>query len=418
MIFSKRPPPCGNDPGIEKQTRTDLMDSYKVAHLTGNLYRRKNVDLFVTDQDTLKADGWLPGSFEIKDGHTDAVKLNQLAVKFVDSVLDFNPDATEQLDIRDRHLGSIDNLGGKARKNSSKLVRQLREPLDAVEKQFKEQSWLASSLNNLEAFSRKLDPRDYEVKETAVTRLLERIPFMPTPLRRYFSLYEPGRKEAEQILSALGKVADVLEKDIELFKSRSRDLSDYCTSLGKAVYLSGAIARCLRAALENDIPDGDPRVAFIEGEMLPRVRGRLPLLKLQLDFNRQCLTALTVVFLNTEELNKAMVRVGESLVKSFNQGGRMARERFNYPIDLLEESPAQPGDGPCHDVTRPWSLAELSAAFSQTVTAVKSLKEFMGSAGAAVRQSVAELPRQSDALDAAFAAARQHGVADTGAGFP
>jgi uncharacterized protein Yka (UPF0111/DUF47 family) len=365
------------------------------------------VELFVTNQKTLEEDGWLPGSFEIEDDHEEAEKIKHSAAHYIESVLDFNPDATEQIDLRDKHLSSVEHLGGKSRKASNKLIGQICEHFPVIEKQLEERSWLSSNFNDIKALSQSLDPFLNHVKEDGIPRLLERISFIPTPARRYYSRFESQRDKVDQLVRSLEKVADVFEKDIELIKAQLRSMSQYCTAIGKNIFMGQAIDQGLQRALVNDLFIEDPRRDFIEKEQIPRLRLRVSNLRRQLDLNRGYITVLTVLLLNNESLNKALIREQENLAAAFNLGVSMARERINLSVRPLEQHASANDDGRQDgNPPRLQNLMSLSAAFSRTTDLADSVKEFIKKSLDAFKESASGLPQLQKDVEEAFQAAR------------
>jgi len=372
------------------------------------------VELFVTNRKTLEEDGWLPGSFEIENDHEEAHKFKHSAKHYIESVLDFNPDATEQIDLRDKHLSSVEHLGGKSRKASNKLIGQICEHFPVIEKQLEERSWLSSNFAEIKALSQSLDPFLNHVKEDGIPRLLERIPFIPTPMRRYYTRFESQRDKVEQIVKSLEKVTDVFEKDIELFKAQLRSMSDYCTAIGKNIFIGQAIEKGLLRALAKDLFVEDPRRDFIEKEQIPRLRERMSNLKRQLDLNRGYITVLTVVLLNNESLYKALIRGKKDLVAAFNLGVRMAGVRINLTIAPVEESKSTHVDGsPDDNLFAPQTLKSLSAAFARTIDLADSVKDFIKKSLEAFRESASGLPQLQKEVEEAFQAARMRDLSAT-----
>jgi hypothetical protein len=372
------------------------------------------VELFVTNQKTLEEDGWLPGSFEIEDDHEDAEKIKHSAAHYIESVLDFNPDATEQLDLRDKHLSSVEHLGGKSRKGSIKLIGQIRDHFPVIEKQLEERSWLSSNFADIKSLSQGLDPFLNHVKEDGIPRFFERIPFIPTPTRRYYLRFESQRDKVDQLVRSLEKVTDVFEKDIELIKTQLRSMSEYCTAIGKKIFMGQAIDQGLQRALVNDLFVEDPRRDFIEKEQIPRLRLRMSNLRRQLDLNRGYITVLTVLLLNNESLNKALIRGQEDLVAAFNLGASMARERINLSVEPVAQRESANNDGSQDEnPRRPQNLMSLSAAFSRTNDLADSVKEFIQKSLDAFRDSASGLPQLQTDVEEAFQAARMMGLSVT-----
>ena len=356
------------------------------------------MELFVTDQKTLKDDGWLPGPYELKDDQDESHKIRKSADRYMETLLEFNPDATEQLDLRDRHLTTMAQLGEKARKGSLQLIGEIRHPLPVIEKQLDQGSWIAGNFNDIESLSRSLNPQLNQVSDKPIPRLLDKILFFRTPVRRHLARFESTRNDAARLVDSLAKVADVLEKDIGLFRAQIRAFGELCTALGRNIYLGQAIGDNLNKALEHDVLPEDPRREFIETEQIPRVQKRVAGLKHQLQLNRACITALTVAMLNTETLYKALKRLRENLVSAFNTGVAMANERFGMALEPLPALGLPTSD----DESPPLSLDALTAAFSRLAELASSARVFMPASLAAFKDASSHLPGLQKQAEEAF----------------
>ncbi len=355
------------------------------------------MELFATTRKTLEEDGWLPGSFDVQEGHGEAEKIKISAVHFVENVLDFNPDATEQIDLRDKHLSSVEHLGGKARNASLKLIRQIRDHFPVIEKQLDGRSWLSSNVNAVEALAQELDPYLNQFRDDGLPGFLDRFRFIRTPARRFYSRFDARKNAAVELVVSLEKISDVFEKDIELFKAQIRNLSEVCHGIGKNVFLGRLIRKGLQKTLEKDLFNEDPRREFIEKEQIPRLKNRLANLRLQLDLNRAYLTSLTVILVNTEILYKALSTLGENLVSAFNLGAGMAGDRIGGAVQLI--------DGPCeHDMPR--TLESLSASFKRVSGGALAIRGFMKDSLEAFRESTDGLCQLQQDVDESFQAAK------------
>jgi hypothetical protein len=77
------------------------------------------VDLHVTDLKSLEMNGFSSDMFDVKDDHEETLAIKNVANRFVATLLEFNPDATEQLDLRSKHIANVENLGDQTRKKTS-----------------------------------------------------------------------------------------------------------------------------------------------------------------------------------------------------------------------------------------------------------------------------------------------------------
>jgi hypothetical protein len=365
------------------------------------------VELLITTRQTLEEDGWLPGDFEIGDEHEEAGKIRQAADKYIESVLEFNPDATEQLDKRDKHLALVENLGGKARNAGNKLIGQIRDYWPVLEKQLEEKSWLYTNFSDIGKLSNDLDPEKNHLKDDGFPSFLTRLPFLYSKVRRFFSKFETERKKAEQLVHSLEKVSDMFEKDIVLYKSQIKSFKEMCVSIGRNLYLGKLIDKGMGDALEKEVMEFDPRREFIETEQIPRLKSRTANLGLQLDLHREYIVSLTVLLINTETLYKALLQARKDLVNAFNLGAALAADRARITVDPLtfsEDGGKDVGDDDLASV--PKDLTSLSAAFLRLYELSDSVKTFMNQSLSAFKESASGLPEFQRKTEEAFKSSR------------
>ncbi|MDA8402842.1 MAG: toxic anion resistance protein, partial [Desulfobacteraceae bacterium] len=328
--------------------------------------------------------------------------IKNVANRFVATLLEFNPDATEQLDLRSKHIANVENLGDQARKKTSQLIHQMKELFNSLEKKFNDPSWMSGNLNALASMAETLDPSRCNLKETRISRFLEHIPGITTALRRYFARFESKRNDIELLIRHLNRLVAQVGKDNDTMILQKNTLQDHCRTLAKAIYLGTLIHVNLGKALLRDIPLDDPRYVFIEKEICLRLRGRLKNLGLQRELNMACFVAITIILENNRELHRGLETAKHALLSAFNQGVVTAQSLIRQqltPMPLTD--PSEPGMV-SEDYASPPNLKTLSDSLGLIPSACQAVQAFVTEAEPHIRSALSDLPQRHKLTEDSF----------------
>lgn len=292
------------------------------------------MDLVIADQKSIQQELGFTSPSGITVDIEKNPDLELQAVTFVDSVLSFNPDATEQLDLRDQNINAVETLGALTQKEASHRSAMLKEPIRKLAKRGEDGGVVADSLVNLKTTVEDLDPGKFDFKAGWFTRTLGLIPGVGTPLKKYFSKFESSQTVIEAIIRALDEGQSVLERDNVTLSQDQKVMRSLTFKLEKVIQLGMLIDQKLCYALDREVPAEDPRKSFIEDELLFPLRQRIQDLQQQLAVNQQGVMAIEIIIRNNKELIKGVGRGKNVTVNALNVAVTVALALANQKIVL------------------------------------------------------------------------------------
>ena len=292
------------------------------------------MDLVVADQNTIQKDLGLTSPSGITVDVESNPDLEQQAGSFVSAVLNFNPDAPEQIDEREKNIAAIETLGAQTQKEASHRSAMLKEPIRKLAQRGEDGGVVANSLVDLKAVVEDLDPGRFDFKAGWLTRTLGLIPGIGTPLKKYFSRFESSQTVIEAIIRALDEGQNVLERDNITLSQDQKVMRAITHKLDKVVQLGMLIDQKLCYAIDREVPADDPRKSFIEDELLFPLRQRIQDIQQQLAVNQQGVMAIEIIVRNNKELIKGVDRGKNVTVNALNVAVTVALALANQKIVL------------------------------------------------------------------------------------
>ena len=98
---------------------------------------------------------------------------------------------------------AIENLGGELQKEAARRSAMLKQPVHKLYEGATEGGEVANALVDLKMKVEELDPGQFDFEPGWVTRLVGQLPFVGTPLKRYFSRYESASTQLDAIVRSL-----------------------------------------------------------------------------------------------------------------------------------------------------------------------------------------------------------------------
>lgn len=362
--------------------------------------------LKVTDEESLEQSG---NDFKnIGDVTREPTKgaLSRRAGHFVESVLDFNPDATEQIDLMDKHLTCTETIGAKARNN----LKALDETIDAQSASLAAlftvpgPDRLLAILSDLTRIAKRMTPEARGLSTGFLARLRECMPFVSTPLKRYFQDIEALRPEAEKRLRTIDQTITRQQATAGLIVQHMEALQELSRPLGRAIRLGQLIDQTLCEALVYEVLRDDPRERFISGSLIVHLRRRLWALHLQMELNRRHLITLELLIQNSRELVYGLNRTRDTLIAAFDRSAdlcvRLTRRR-------IVKGPLAPGRAaPANDENRDMpvalSLETLGSDLGRIHACASALKTFLASSAPVIQNALGHLHQLRSSTDDAF----------------
>jgi uncharacterized protein YaaN involved in tellurite resistance len=229
---------------------------------------------------------------------------------------------------------AIENLGAELQKEAARRSAMLKQPVHKLYEGATEGGEVANALVSLKMKVEELDPGQFDFQPGWTTRLIGQLPFVGSPLKRYFSRYEASSTQLDAIVRALRVGKETLGRDNMTLSDDQKAMRLLAAKLEKAVKLGQLIDAKLVSKLDQEIPVGDPRRAVVENEWLFPLRQRIQDLQQQLVVNQQGIMAIDLVVRNNVELMRGVDRATNVTVSALQVAVTLALALANQKITL------------------------------------------------------------------------------------
>lgn len=229
---------------------------------------------------------------------------------------------------------AIQNLGLELQKEAARRSAMLKQPVHKLYEGATEGAPVANALLDLKMKVEELDPGQFDFESGWVTRTLGRLPFVGTPIKRYFSKYESSSTQLDAIVRALRSGRDQLNRDNVTLTDDQKAMRALTEKLEKAVKLGQLIDAKLSSKVERELAVGDPRRAVVESEWLFPLRQRIQDLQQQLIVNQQGIMAIDLIVRNNHELMRGVDRATNVTVNALQVAVTLALALANQRVTL------------------------------------------------------------------------------------
>ena len=229
---------------------------------------------------------------------------------------------------------TIQAMGLELQRESARRSAMLKEPVQKLYKSATEGGDVANALVDLRMKVEELDPGKFDLEPGWVTRTMGRMPFIGTPLKRYFSRYESSRTMLDAIVRSLRIGREQLQRDNITLADDQKALRQINEKLEKAIKLGQLVDAKLSVKLEKELPAGDPRRTFVENEWLFPLRQRIMDLQQQLVVNQQGVLSIDLIMKNNTELTRGVDRAINVTVSALQVAVTLALALANQRITL------------------------------------------------------------------------------------
>lgn len=227
------------------------------------------------------------------------------ASEYVVDILNF--DNTEE-DKKNEAVGTIEDFGLDLQKESAAQSRMLKGPLRDLSKRGDEGSDVSNSLINLKSTVEDLDPTNFNFEAGWLTRTLGFLPFIGTPLKKYFTKFESAQVVINTIINSLKNGSEQLRRDNITLREDQNRMKDLIKRLSKSIHLGQSMDQKMMYSLERELVDEIEKKKFIEQELLFPLRQRVIDLQQQLAVNQQGVIAAEIIIRNNKELIRGVNR--------------------------------------------------------------------------------------------------------------
>lgn len=220
---------------------------------------------------------------------------------------------------------SIEGFGLKLQHKSTELSKILRAPISQLAKRSDDGGDIANGLVNLKVHVEELDPAEFDITNPGwLSRLFGHLPFVGTPVKRYFTKFEKTSTVLEAIAHSLEKGKDHLGNDNKTLIADQARMRILTQNLEKTIALAILIDQKLTAKIESELSIEDEKRKFIQEEILFPLRQRIMDLQQQLIVNQQGIIAIEIIIRNNKELIRGVNRTLGVTMSALNVGATLA----------------------------------------------------------------------------------------------
>ena len=258
-------------------------------------------------------------------------ELARQADQVVDTLLSVDPQSATSVGAQ-RQV--FEKMGTELQRESARRSAMLKQPVDKLYQQATEGGDVANALVDLKVKVEELDPGQFDFEAGWMTRTLGRLPFVGTPMKRYFTRYESSRTVLDAIVRSLKLGRDQLLRDNLTLTDDQQAMRAVSEKLEKAIKLGQLIDARLTAKLERELTPGDTRHTFVQTEWLFPLRQRIQDLQQQLIVNQQGVLSIDLIVKNNNELSRGVERAVNVTVSALQVAVTLALALANQRITL------------------------------------------------------------------------------------
>lgn len=332
----------------------------------------------------------------------ERVYLDKKAFSFIERILDFNPDATEQIDVREKHLRSVYYFGKPSQEKSTESGKNILAICAQVITFYQEPypQVVRNLFDDLDRTFENLTQGMDILSTRGLSRLLEYIPAISTPLRRYFRRFDQRKTELMRILQHVDTLSSTIQENRTVLATQIESVEALTKSIYKALYLGKTLESGLCLARDRHVPKDDPRHAFISDEILPRLSEKTDALALHMKIHSKSRLILELFNRSCLETVKRLDRIREETISTYQTAALNARILTHRKIIkgdlLLSSNPFRQKD---MDFLMEPSLNPVREALESLHACSGGLSSFMVETNAAVMQAYLNMKRLKKIAD-------------------
>lgn len=201
---------------------------------------------------------------------------------------------------------AIDAIGAKEQREAALKSEMLKEPIQTVAARSEDGGPVAKSLVDLKMQVEALDPAKFDFSEGWFTRMLGFLPFVGTPLKRYFTRYETSQTILAAIRNSLINGQKQLQRDNLILSDDQAALNSLNRGLEDANATAQLVDQYLTAMAERETDA--KRKNFIEQEILFPLRQRVMDIQQSIVVNQQGVMAMELLRRTNKELIRGVDR--------------------------------------------------------------------------------------------------------------
>jgi uncharacterized protein YaaN involved in tellurite resistance len=302
---------------------------------------------------------------------------------------------------------SVESMALNLQEEVARRSQMLKQPIATLARNTEDGGPVAKSLLDLRDKVEDLNPNKYDFNASSVRRILGKLPFVGSPIRRYFSMFQSSSGVLDNIVDSLKQGSDQLKRDNITLTDDQSHFRSLTGKLAQAVILGQLVDQKLSQKL-NEITQDDPRYSYIEQELLFPLRQRIIDLQQQQAVAQQAVLTIEVIVRNNKELIRGVQRALNVTVTALSTAVTFALAAENQRIalksvtstmevtnDLIagtaEKLKTQGVEIHKQAASAMLDIEKLKSAFSNIISALDDIEKFRSDALPAMKNNIAEL---------------------------
>jgi len=258
-------------------------------------------------------------------------ELEAKANAFVDAVLS-SGETDEDNQVQQKNL--VDNFGLDLQKMASNRSKMLQQPINDLMKRGDDGGEVAKALVDLKKEVEELNPNEFDLNASGISKILGKLPFIGSKLSRYFQKYASAQEIIDEIIKSLEKGKDQLVRDNKTLSQDQVTMRALTKQLERMIQMGLLLDEKLVYKLEREIPADDKRHRFISEEILFPLRQRIQDLQQQLAVTQQGVLSIELVVRNNRELIRGVDRAINVTVSALSVAVTVALALNNQKLVL------------------------------------------------------------------------------------
>lgn len=238
-------------------------------------------------------------------------------------------------DARSQAGKEIESFARDTQRACGAQSRMLQQPIRELAAKGEDGGTVANALVELKTQVEDLDPGKFDFEAGWFSRLAGRLPWIGTPMKRYFTRFESAQTVIDAIDRSLAEGKAQLGRDNITLEEDQKVMRQLTRTLGELIALAQAIDAKLGYALEREIEPGEnEQRAFIETELVFPLRQRVMDLQQQLAVNQQGVLAIEIIRRNNIELMRGVDRARQVTMSALQVAVTVALALQNQKLVL------------------------------------------------------------------------------------
>jgi len=252
-----------------------------------------------------------PSTIEVKDDENAA--LTAQAKEVAERLFALEQDDHKLLQ---SNRAAIETMGLKAEQASASKSEMLQRPIHTISKRAEDGGEVGKALVDLKVQVESLDPARFDFDAGFISRILGYLPFIGTPMKRYFTRFETSQTVLGAIKNSLIEGQKQLERDNITLADDQVHMKELADHLEIAVKLGQLVDTHLSAKLDRETDEA--RKTFIMEEILFPLRQRIQDLQQSIVVNQQGVVAIELIMRTNKELIRGVDRAVTTTLSALN----------------------------------------------------------------------------------------------------